>query len=155
VIDEANMCGLLLELKWFIAPAEVREVLDRSEDLQKGVQQARLLATEAAQHPSIVRRALRVPPEYRLVAAVVSKTWIGNCLVQDPNIPIIRGEDLIQKLVRTRSLPDTLEWLGGREYLPLEGRDYQVAATHNQLAGWHLEWYGVRPLLSHAFDPAA
>jgi len=38
ISDESKAC-LLLELKWFIEPAEVREVIEKSEEVQKGISQ--------------------------------------------------------------------------------------------------------------------
>ncbi|MBJ7268053.1 hypothetical protein [Idiomarina abyssalis] len=43
VIDDENKLCVVFELKWFIEPAEIRESLDRSEELEKGIEQGKKL----------------------------------------------------------------------------------------------------------------
>lgn len=50
IIDHAEKVCLCVELKWFIEPAEIREVLMRSDELRKGVGQAKILASRGCQH---------------------------------------------------------------------------------------------------------
>lgn len=44
LVSDVDRECILLELKWFIAPAEIREIRERREELLKGVSQLRLLS---------------------------------------------------------------------------------------------------------------
>ena len=41
IVDPDSRTVLLMELKWFVAPAEIRETLHRHEDLKKGIEQCK------------------------------------------------------------------------------------------------------------------
>ncbi|MBI4904363.1 MAG: hypothetical protein HY820_12050 [Acidobacteria bacterium] len=43
LVDDESKTVLICELKWFIGPDEVREVLDRNKDLEEGIREARAL----------------------------------------------------------------------------------------------------------------
>ena len=43
IIDHHNRACLCLELKWFIEPAEIREIDARTKDLATGIEQAKIL----------------------------------------------------------------------------------------------------------------
>lgn len=93
LIDVASETILFLELKWFIDPAEPRELDERSEELEKGVAQCKRLSDAVRADPKLVT----LVTNYTIVhvsAAVVSANWIGLANVQDGEVPIINEEHL-------------------------------------------------------------
>ena len=48
-------------------------------------------------------------------------------------------------------LAEVIEWLQDRRYLPKEGEDYETVATVHEVAGYKLEWFGIKPLVEGFF----
>lgn len=125
LIDRAQKICLVMEMKWFIEPAEIRECFDRSKELEKGVKQALKIKNAFINcNKKLVRELLDIEPSYELLTIVVSKNWIGHFDVQDPEVPIIRSDHLISKMELLKSLRETISWLIARDYLPKKGKDF-------------------------------
>lgn len=139
ISDSEKMC-LLLELKWFIYPAEISEIIDRSENIENGVCQSLKLKRAFVDNHKLLLEKLDIDSSYRLEAVVVSHGWIGHAKVQSPEIPVIQVDDLIAKLKETESLQSTTEWLKTRKYLPKEGKDFRVCKTTSTIGNWSVEW---------------
>ncbi|BAZ30456.1 hypothetical protein NIES4074_29160 [Cylindrospermum sp. NIES-4074] len=147
IIDRQERLCLVMELKWFIEPAEIRECHDRSEELVKSVKQA--LKIKNAYRNSdrrLIEGVLNIEPDYELMTIVVSKNWIGHFDVQNLEVPIIKSGDLMRKLESSRSLSETISWLKLREYLPKRGKDFHVGHVNIQLGDWQSKWYGIKPI---------
>lgn len=118
IISESEKVVLLLELKWFIEPSEPREVLEKSEEISKGISQAKLLAGAYVQKPDMFVSLLQIDKNFHVSFAVASQNSIGEEQVQDPNVPVIRVEHLIEKLKSEKEFKKVIGWLSSREYLP-------------------------------------
>ena len=103
IIDHANKCCISLELKWFIEPAEIREVEQRTAELAYGVTQAKKIqALFDARDSHLTENVLRVTPDYKMLCAVGSVNWIGFGDVQDTQVPIIKVGHLLRSIQETR-----------------------------------------------------
>lgn len=146
ISDEERYC-LLLELKAFIAPAEPREVRDRSEEIRKGVQQVLRRKTLAQTHPESLHRALGIDESYGQGWGVVSETSIGGCWVQDASVPIVRSGHFVRTVRERKSLGDVARWLQKRDYLPAEGTHFRRTDADITVGGWTLKWFDVEFLV--------
>ncbi len=146
IISDSEKQCLLLELKSFIAPAEPREVRDRSEEIARGIQQICTRRMCAERQPQALRNALKVSDDYDLAWAVVSETSIGGAWIQDDSVPVVRVAHLVRKLRETRRLRPVCDWLKHREYLPVNGKDYEAITVTQKINQWELEWWGIKGL---------
>ena len=153
IIRDSEQTCLLLELKWFIAPAVARERIEKSKEIEKGISQVLQLKRAFANNHELLLEKLQVDSSYRLDGIVVSDNWIGYANVQSPEIPVIRADHLIAKLKATESLESAMEWLKNRKYLPKEGDHFKVHRPTTRISNWTLKWYGIEPLISDAFFP--
>jgi len=147
IIDPANRCCLLLELKWFLDPAEPRELIEKSEEIRKGIAQLSRLRKALQQKDALLLNRLEIESDYSIGYVVVSENWIGYSNAQDPEIPVVREHHLIKKLESSENLADTLDWLSQRKYLPKEGVHYRPVENISQVGSWRLKWYGLESLV--------
>jgi len=125
IIDRKAKICLCVELKWFIEPAETREVEERSEEIAKGIRQA-LKITELFQcRDKKLFSVLKIDESYDFQAIVGSENFIGRDYIQDENIPVLKVWHLISQLV-DGDLHRAVAWLRKREYLPKEDQDFEV-----------------------------
>ena len=153
IIRDSEKTCLLLELKWFIGPAEFREVIEKSEEIEKGIcQSLKFKRAFASNHEPLLTK-LGIDTSYRLEGVVVSENWIGYADVQSPEVPVIRTDHLIAKLKTAVSLRSTMDWLKARKYLPKEGTHFKTIEITPTIGKWSLKWYGIKPLIRDAFFP--
>ncbi len=152
VSDSEKVC-LLLELKWFIHPAEAREIIEKSEEVEKGISQIQKSKQAYADNNQQLLEKLNIDSNYKLEGVVVSENWIGNANVQSPDVPVIRSNHLIAKLKTTNSLRSTTEWLKNRKYLPKEGEHFKVHNTTSTVGKWKVKWYSIQLLNKGEFFP--
>lgn len=143
VIDHVAKVCLCIELKWFIEPAEIREVLMRSEELQKGVYQAKQLQSLFATKDARLLALLGIDESYEFQAMVGSVNSIGRPGIQDLDVPIAKLWHVVSKIKENRSLRSVVQWLKLREYLPVKDRDYKVQEISIQSGSWASRWYGI------------
>ena len=153
LIDDQRDCVLILELKWFIDPDEVREVLNKHEELKKGVNQLKRLLAAFEDGSRTVQRALNVPDTCRCQVAVVSQNWIGFRAVQDQAVPIISLRHLEGALRQAESLLSVALWLNARKYLPTDGVHFRVVSGDVTIGDHSALWYDIEPLISGTYDP--
>ncbi|MEG3440332.1 hypothetical protein V0288_24610 [Pannus brasiliensis CCIBt3594] len=147
LIDRQEKICIVMELKWFIYPADIRECHDRSKELSKGVQQAlKIQNAYKKSNKKLIESVLNIDTTYNFITIVVSKNWIGHFDIQNPEVPIIKASDLIEKIKSFKSLQKTAEWLKERAYLPKYGKDFKIITVDIELGGWHSNWYGVKPI---------
>jgi hypothetical protein len=149
IIEESTRSCLIVELKWFIYPAEPQEVLHKSEELKEGVKQAQKIINGDR---NLILNALGIDRSYSIDAAVASENWIGMSNVQNPTIPIINAQHLTD-VVNNRGLRATIEWLKGGRYLPQQDIDFRVINWQPKIGRWKLRWYGIQPLHDRRFWP--
>ena len=154
IVNDSEKACLLLELKWFIDPAEIREIIDRSKDIKKGICQVlKFKDTFVNNHEPLLKK-LKIDSSYRFEGVVVSQNWIGHAHIQSPEVPVIRANHLIEKLKATGTLRSTIEWLKDRKYLPKEGKDFNVQGITSTIGKWDLKWSGaIEPLIEGGFFP--
>ena len=110
IVNHCEKTCLLLELKWFIAPTTAHERINRSKEIKTGISQVLKLKQAFAENHKLLLEKLNIDFSYRLEGAVVSENWIGYGNVQNPEVPVIRANHLIEKLKTTDSLRATMEW---------------------------------------------
>ena len=154
IVSDSEKACLLLELKWFIDPAEIREIIDRSENIKDGICQVLKLKNAFANNHEPLLNKLKIDSSYRLEGVVVSQNWIGNSYIQSPEVPVIRSNHLKEKLKVTESLQSTMDWLKERKYLPKEGEHFKVHGITSTIGNWNLKWSGaIEPLIEGRFFP--
>lgn len=153
IIRDSEKTCLLLELKWFIDPAEAREIIEKSEEIEKGISQVLQLTQAFASNHTPLLKKLQIDSSYTLEGVVASENWIGHAKAQSPEIPVIQANHLIEKLKATKSLESAMEWLKDRKYLPKEGEHFKVHITTHTIGDWSLKWYEIQPLIADAFFP--
>ena len=153
IVKDSEKACLLLELKWFIGPAEIREIIDKSEEIEKGISQVLKLKRAFANNHEPLLEKFQINSSYSLEGVVVSENWIGEAKVQSPEIPVIQADHLIAKLKATKSLESTIEWLKARKYLPKEGEHFKMRGITATIGNWSMKWYGLQPLIGDAFFP--
>jgi len=142
VIDRTNRVCLCIEIKWFIEPAEIREVVARSEELAKGVVQAKKIIDAFGARNGRLFELLGIDETYEFLAVVGSVNFIGRHAVQHEDVPIVRLWHLASELRRRGNLRDVLGWLRSRSYLPNE-RDFSIRPFSFEVGGWRSSWYGI------------
>ena len=149
IIDRRNKVCLCLELKWFIEPAEIREIDERTKELAIGIGQAKIInALHAGRNERLMKDVLDIDADFAFLTAVASRNWIGHDDAQDPEVPIIKVWHLLSKMKECSSLLEILSWLKSREYLPKEGADYSIEPWEISCGTWQATWYGIKPLAS-------
>jgi hypothetical protein len=143
VSDEERQC-LMLELKSFIAPAEPREIHERSDEIRKGIRQVRDRMEMARTLPDPLRVSLAVNAGYSFTWAVASETSIGAVYVQTPEVPVVNVQHLLARLRGNPELAACCLWLRDGDYLPIEGLDYETLPIEDTVGNWTLEWYAIR-----------
>ena len=139
IINDTEKAVLLLELKWFIAPASAYESHLKSKEISEGVSQIKKLRTEFSGKNELLLQKLSIDSSFTLEGAVVSQNWIGYADVQSPGAPVIQLHHLIAKLKGENGLKSTIEWLKNREYLPKLGEDFTVGETSIMVGDWILK----------------
>src|SRR5690606_14532052 len=121
IVDRNSKACLCLELKWFVEPAEIREIEERTQELRNGVDQAKKVRTlQERGDTRLMRHVLGIDSSYAFLAAVASQNWIGHAEAQDAGIPIIKVWHLLHR-IRDAGLRDAMQWLSNRDYIPKEG----------------------------------
>jgi hypothetical protein len=148
ISDDEKYC-LILELKSFVAPAESREMRDRSEEIRRGIEQIRGRRGMVAQLGEPLREVLRIDESYQICWAVASETSIGAAYVQVPDVAVVQTGHLLKKLAKVRRLADCCSWLDVGAHLPREGVHYRVVDTVASVGDWTLDWYGIKGLVDN------
>lgn len=151
LIDDAERTCIFLELKWFIEPADPREVIEKSEEIMKGIAQLLKLSAALNQDAQLFFETLDVDSTYKFAFVVVSENSIGMSFVQDPRIPVVRQTHFTRKLNSLKSLRIASDWLSRREYLPVEDRDYEIVEKTWTVGKWGIQWYGLKPLIEDEY----
>lgn len=146
LISDTEKACIILELKWFIAPAEVREVVEKSEEVEKGIFQLLKLSDALDSNPKLFFDALGVDADYDFLFTVVSDSFIGMLSIQRSKIPVVGHAHLLSKASSMNSIRKTMRWLSDREYLPIEGEHYELIEKVWNMGDWGVRWYGYHPL---------
>lgn len=148
--DDRTGTVIVMELKWFVAPDETRELAERSEEIQKGVTQCKRLMTAIEQDLSILKSFREVKD---VICIVVSANSIGMSYVQDQDVPVLNEAHFLEELAVASDLREVAAWLRARSYLPERGYHYASVEPVVRFLSWELEWYGFVPLQNELFLP--
>jgi hypothetical protein len=151
VISDSDKKVLLIELKWFIEPAEVREVIEKSEEIRRGIEQLLIIKKAFSQNPNGLHELLDIDASYEVQYAVVSDNSIGTEQVQHPEIPVVQLGHLIRYFTATKRMSEVITWLSERKYLPIENQHYEVVSLTETIGDWTLDWTGINPLTKDEF----
>lgn len=144
IIDRENKKCITVELKWFIEPAEIREVIQRSKEIKKGVEQAKKVSTAWSVNDSrLVNDILEIDKSFDFLAVVAPVTSIGNQSSQSISVPVIKTWHLIDEILKVGNLGKIMEWLRNREYLPKLGVDFKIEKIEITSGTWSSVWYGI------------
>ncbi|EMR36680.1 hypothetical protein, partial [Vibrio harveyi] len=147
IIDDEAKSVLTVELKWFIEPAEIREVIQRSKEIEKGIKQAKKLHFLLENKDrNLFDNILKISNDYSYYSIVGSFNWIGSDSVQDIQVPVIKVGHLLKLFKDGKSIHEIIEYLEQRNYLPVVGKDYDVALLTVKSGDWTCEWYGLKSL---------
>lgn len=152
IIDDESRAVLILELKWFIGPDEVGEVLSRNEELRTGVSQVKTRLSAFRNASLEMQKVLAVTPLYESYGAVVSQNWIGSHSVQDPAVPIISLGHFESALVKLHSLTAVSDWLLSRKYLPAENVHFRLKEGEVRVGEYGAVWWDIESLISSPYD---
>jgi hypothetical protein len=152
IIDDPNRILFIIELKWFVEPAEIREVLEKAQEIKKGISQLLALSKALQDRPEIFHKELSIDATYRVVFVVVSNNAIGQDWSQHPNVPVIQADHLLRKANFFNDLHKTADWLMRGEYLPVEGKDYEVMHVTSTIGKWNVRWYEIKVLILDEFN---
>lgn len=115
IISDTEKICLFLELKWFIGPAEVREVIEKSEEIDKGIKQLIIISNVISKDIDFIINKIKIDSSYELFYSVISDNSIGMHHIQNPNVPVIQESHFVNKLNKTMSLTQTSKWLIKKE----------------------------------------
>jgi len=147
IISDNEQSCLVLELKAFTAPAEPREVWERSEEIGKGIDQIINRKAAFAIAPRPLFDCLGIHETYKMCWVLASETSIGAPYIQDPTIPVVNSQHMVNRLRKAGTLAATFSWLENRSYLPLEGVHYRREPEQISIGKWVLDWYGIEMLI--------
>ena len=153
IIRDSEKACLLLELKWFIEPATVGEIINKSEEIEKGIFQLLQLKHAFAENHKPLLEKLEIDSNYKVEGVVVSDNWIGHAKVQSPEIPVIQIDHLTEKLKAVKNLCSAMDWLKARKYLPKTDQHFKVHNSTATIGKWKLKWYEIEPLIRNSFFP--
>lgn len=151
VISDTEKIILIAELKWFISPDEPREVIERAEEIRKGIQQANTLQQAYCQTPDLFYKLLKVDYTYDFKFCVFSENFIGMDQDQAPDVPVVNVHHFIKKLNQLGSLKKAVSWLINLDYLPVEGVHFKTEKFTSKVGQWELIWEGIKPLIKEEY----
>ncbi|MCH7495746.1 MAG: hypothetical protein IH825_06610, partial [Candidatus Marinimicrobia bacterium] len=147
IIDNVEKICLICELKWFIGPAEIREVVHRSEDITKGIEQMRKLINYYSSNRMDLLNLIGLSSDFQIYFTVISENSIGHSSVQDKMISVINSSHIIHKLHNGYSLKAITHWLKKREYLPIENIHFKMRQLPYSIGKWKTNWSGFEGLV--------
>ena len=151
LMDDISKSCILIELKSFVAPVEVREMWDRSKEIKEGIAQVKIRKKLEKTKARALHEVLDIDKEWRIDWAVVSESSVGDGYVQEESVPVVRTAHLIRRIRDNGGLAGIGRWLTDRSYLPREGRHFQTHEDRATIGEWTLEWYRVAPLVEGGY----
>ena len=151
LMDDGSKSCLILELKSFVAPAEIREIWDRSKEIAEGIEQVRVRRELVDTRGEALHSVLGIDETWKINWAVASESSVGGVYVQAEDVPVVRTPHLLRAIVSNGGLTGIGEWLCKRAYLPLEGQHYRVQYEEPSMAGWKIRWYNIEILIDDTY----
>ena len=123
ISDKEKIC-MVLELKSFLAPADPREVINKSEEIAKGIKQIKDRRTAHAENEKWLRLATNIKADYSVCFAVLSETSIGAGFVQDDTVPVVNSDHFVRRLIKSKSLKKLATGLSHEIISPLKDGNF-------------------------------
>ena len=127
--DETSSTVLIAELKWIRKPTKIFERIERDEDVLKGFEQLRRIRQFLGQNPhhlASIGKLQRPLNEYREVRyAVIARdhwTWV----LPTSEGAVVTYDAFTRSITRSKNLQEALADLLTYDWLPVEGRDFNV-----------------------------
>ncbi len=146
IVDDKERWCLVLELKAFLDPADPREVGDKAEAIEKGVEQIARRCDALRNNRKSLNNVLKICDEYSVGFAVVSETSVGCGMARVGDTAVVRSAHLIERIKSERNIRRVCGWLSDRAFLPVAGRDYEELPYPVTIEDWTLQWYQIKPL---------
>lgn len=146
LISDRDRACLILELKSFIAPADIREIEEKGEEIARGIAQVRTRRAALENEPGPICRALGIDDDFRVSWAVASENSIGPSWVQDTTVPTIAASHLCHAIEEKRGLHEVIDWLEAWGHLPIEGTHYNTVDVTASVNAWTLDWHAIELL---------
>lgn len=145
IIDRINKVCLSIEIKWFIEPAEIREIYEKTLELKRGIEQCHIIIDSFNNgNKKLIDDILGIDKSYSFFQVVGSKNWIGHFNAQDPIIPIIKLGHLLEEIKKRKSLTEIVDWLMRREYLPIPDKDFHIIDEKISIGPYFSTWYSIK-----------
>lgn len=151
LISDKEFIALVFELKWFIKPSEIREVIEKANEIKIGVNQLLNLKNAIDKTPTLFQQRFNLNEDYQIYYVVASANSIGTDWAQNNKIPVINLDHLINKINATGSLENVISWLTDRSYLPIKGLHYKARKIYSKIGKWRLKWYGLETLINDLY----
>ena len=97
IIDDKHRSCLLLELKTSIAPADAREVYDKSLEIARGIEQVRKRKSMARQRRDALHSVLQIEGNYTIYGALASESHTACGMARAKDVPVVRSRDLVAR----------------------------------------------------------
>ncbi len=146
IIDRQAKNCICIEIKWFIEPAEIREVYNRAKDIEKGVRQARTILGAFQSGDDRLLQLLDIDESYDFLATVGSVNFVGGEYCQSAEVPVVKLWHLVDEIQRQADLGTVITWLRARNYLPVKMKDYEIHPVEFDTGNWKSSWYGIKLL---------
>jgi hypothetical protein len=142
LVDEASSTLLLAELKWSRKPNRTLERIDREKDIEKGVEQLKLIRSFSRKHPDFLQQRKKLPQsisDYANVHYLLASWDYWHWIEPDDGIAIVDFTALLAALNKGDDLHATIEKLLEYDWLPVEGRDFKVRPAISSTNGASIE----------------
>ena len=138
----------VLELRWMLPPADPREVQSRKTVCWQKVEQAKRKTSAVASSLSAAMLSafgLNINDENWTVQGVVVVEGFGGAKSLDDAIPVVPEWVLRAGVDATPSLRRLVGWAQSLDWLPVEGREFQVLESEPRLQGVSYRYPSISP----------
>lgn len=147
IIDDSEKFVVICELKWFIDPAETREMIQKSEEIVKGIKQVKKLREYFKNNKESIEKKFNINSDYDYTFLLISENFTGLSAIQVKDVPVINRLHLIKKIKDQQSLRDVSFWLKQRNYLPTEAVHFKIHIFNYKVGKWSISNEGYEPLI--------
>ena len=140
--DEASSTFALAELKWSRKPNRTLERIDREKDIEKGVEQLKLIRPFSRKHPDFLQQRKKLPQsisDYANVHYILVSWDYWHWIEPDDGMAIVDFTALLAALNKGDDLHATIKKLLEYDWLPVEGRDFKVRPAMSSTSGASIE----------------
>jgi hypothetical protein len=152
IIDDSKKICFVLELKWFIAPAEPREIFERLEEVEKGINQLRLVRAWIQDNQEELKTKLSLRSEFQISYVMLSANSVCDKRDVDPELNLL-NEAHFTRMLEVEDSDKVFKIIESKSYLPIEGVHFNKVDLTYQVGRWQSPWYGIRVIKSVEYVP--